>query len=132
MYLLTDDYFFTDKKISRRYFFNQFKVRENTYAYTIVSKIFNSLCINRQNLNILYNKYYKLEFDNILVFLNAKYGLEYDLAKFFVDGYMTDLELDPYRYKVSEFLQPRFDDNEYYFPEIPKLLDTIFGGKYED
>lgn len=106
---MSNDIFFKRKlRISPRGAHRFFGVKKNSYAASVINRIYDYYCRGANNLYLEYVRYYRKEFSDFEEFLSKKYNLfseEIDTLKSFLlyhkdvsyeaDGHITDLVEDP-------------------------------------
>lgn len=102
-----------------------FGVKRNSYAATVVERIYDYYCRGANNLHIEYFRYYRKEFPNFETFLEQKYNLfPNEIAKkkswalchktldFEADGHVTDLlEDETINNTFLKYMGVEADDN---------------------
>ena len=74
--------------------YKYFGVIRNTYAGSIVERIYSYYCRGSQNTFVIYNIYYKKEFSSFEEFLERKFNLSLEDAKKFNSKFLCHKELE--------------------------------------
>ena len=107
-------------KCYKERFLKKAKVKEYSYAWNLMSRIYDSIILNTVDLKEEYRKYYVEEYSSFELFLYNKYLIEYDELEYF-----EDYKNDKYTIYFGDLKNNDGYELERLIQENPKLIEKI-------